>query len=41
HWSVDRASEAVGYSHPSTFATAFRRHFGMRPVDAKRTHRSR
>ncbi|WP_415922995.1 hypothetical protein [Steroidobacter sp.] len=38
---MDRASEAVGYSHPSTFATAFRRHFGMRPVDAKRTHRSR
>lgn len=36
HWSVDRVSEAVGYSQPTTFATAFRRHFGMRPLDAKR-----
>jgi AraC-like DNA-binding protein len=35
-WSVDRASAAVGYSHPTSFATAFRRHFGMRPVDVKR-----
>lgn len=37
HWSVDRVSEAVGYSQPTTFATAFRRHFGMRPMDAKRS----
>ena len=36
HWSVDRVSEAIGYSHSTTFATAFRRHFGMRPIDAKR-----
>jgi AraC-like DNA-binding protein len=35
HWSVDRVSEAVGYSHPTTFATAFRRHFGTRPIDVK------
>jgi AraC-like DNA-binding protein len=35
-WPVDRVSEAVGYSHPTSFATAFRRHFGMRPVDVKR-----
>ncbi len=34
-WSVDRASEAAGYSHPTSFTTAFRRHFGMRPVDVK------
>lgn len=36
HWSVDRVSEAVGYSHPTSFATAFRRQFDMRPVDVKR-----
>jgi AraC-like DNA-binding protein len=36
HWSVDRVSEATGYSHPTSFATAFRRHFGMRPIDFKR-----
>jgi AraC-like DNA-binding protein len=36
HWSVDRVAEAVGYSHPTTFATAFRRHFGLRPIDVKR-----
>jgi len=35
-WSVDRVSEATGYSHPTSFATAFRRHFGMRPLDMKR-----
>jgi AraC-like DNA-binding protein len=36
HWPVDRVSEATGYSHPTSFATAFRRHFGMRPIDFKR-----
>ena len=35
HWSVDKVSEAAGYSHPTSFATAFRRHFGMRPIDFK------
>jgi len=35
-WSVDRTSEALGYSQPTTFATAFKRHFGLRPVDLKR-----
>lgn len=39
HWSVDRVSEAVGYSQPTSFATAFRRHFGMRPMDVKRSKR--
>ncbi len=34
-WSVDRASEAVGYAHPTSFATAFRRQFGLRPIDVK------
>jgi AraC-like DNA-binding protein len=34
--SVASASEAVGYGHPTSFATAFRRHFGMRPIDVKR-----
>ncbi len=36
HWSVDQVSEAAGYSHPTSFATAFRRHFGTRPIDFKR-----
>ncbi|MGH8250572.1 MAG: helix-turn-helix transcriptional regulator [Steroidobacteraceae bacterium] len=36
HQSVAIASEAVGYSHPTSFATAFRRHFGMRPIDVRR-----
>jgi AraC-like DNA-binding protein len=36
HWLVDRVSEAVGYSHPTSFATAFRRHFGVRPREFKR-----
>ena len=35
-WSVDRTSEAVGYSHPTSFATAFQRHFGVRPIDMRR-----
>lgn len=34
-WSVDRVSEVVGYAHPTSFATAFRRHFGMRPNEVK------
>jgi len=34
--SIDRVSEAVGYAHPTSFATAFRRHFGMRPSKMKR-----
>lgn len=34
-WSVSRVSEAIGYTHPTSFATAFRRHFGMRPVDVR------
>ena len=34
-WSVDRVAEAVGYSHPTSFATAFRRRFGLRPIDMK------
>ncbi len=35
HWSVDRTSEAVGYAHPTSFTTAFRRQFGVRPIDVK------
>lgn len=35
-WSVDQVSEAVGYSHPTSFATAFRRHFGIQPVEMRR-----
>jgi len=36
HWSVDKVSPAVGYSHSTSFATAFRRHFGVRPIDVRR-----
>jgi AraC-like DNA-binding protein len=35
HWSVDKVSDAVGYRHSTSFATAFRRHFGMRPIDVR------
>jgi AraC-like DNA-binding protein len=35
-WSVAQASGAVGYAHPTSFATAFRRHFGMPPIDVRR-----
>lgn len=34
-WSVARVSEAIGYTHPTSFATAFRRQFGMRPIDVR------
>jgi AraC-like DNA-binding protein len=37
HLSVDQVSEAVGYSHPTSFATAFRGHFGMRPLAARKS----
>jgi AraC-like DNA-binding protein len=30
---VARVADAVGYAHQTTFATAFRRHFGVRPRD--------
>jgi AraC-like DNA-binding protein len=32
---VARVSEAVGYSHQTTFATAFKRHFGLSPKDVR------
>jgi AraC-like DNA-binding protein len=35
-WSVVKVSEAVGYSHSTSFTTAFRRHFGIRPIDVRR-----
>jgi AraC-like DNA-binding protein len=35
HWPVARVGEAIGYTHPTSFATAFRRHFGMRPIDVR------
>lgn len=34
-WSVEQAGEAIGYAHPTSFTTAFRRHFGMRPIDLR------
>lgn len=34
--SVAKASEAAGYSHPTSFTTAFRRHFGVRPIEVRR-----
>jgi AraC-like DNA-binding protein len=35
-WPVDRVSAASGYAHPTSFASAFRRHFGIRPTDLRR-----
>jgi len=35
--SVEQAGQAIGYAHPTSFTTAFRRHFGMRPIDVRRT----
>jgi AraC-like DNA-binding protein len=32
---VARIAESVGYSHQTSFATAFRRHFGLRPRDVR------
>jgi AraC-like DNA-binding protein len=34
-----RVAEAVGYRHPTTFATAFRRHFGLQPRQIRRARR--
>lgn len=34
---VAEVGAAVGYRHQTSFATAFRRHFGMRPKDVRRT----
>jgi AraC-like DNA-binding protein len=34
-WPVTKVSEAVGYAHATSFTTAFRRHFGMRPSDVR------
>jgi len=36
HWPVDKVSDAVGYSHSTSFATAFRRYFGIRPSEVRR-----
>jgi len=33
---VSRVAEATGYRHQTSFATAFVRHFGMRPKDVRR-----
>jgi AraC-like DNA-binding protein len=35
HQPVARVAEAVGYGHQTSFATAFRRHFGVRPRDVR------
>ena len=32
---VARVAETVGYSHQTSFATAFHRHFGLRPKDVR------
>jgi AraC-like DNA-binding protein len=35
-WSVAKVAEAIGYAHSTSFTTAFRHHFGMRPLDIRR-----
>jgi AraC-like DNA-binding protein len=37
---ITQVSRAVGYIHQTSFATAFRRHFGMCPKDVRRPRRS-
>ena len=37
--SVARVAEASGYRHQTSFATAFGRHFGLRPKDVRRNLR--
>ncbi len=34
--SMTQVAQAVGYRHPTTFATAFRRHFGTQPKEVRR-----
>jgi AraC-like DNA-binding protein len=34
--AVSRVAEAVGYRHSTSFATAFRRHFGLQPKQIRR-----
>jgi AraC-like DNA-binding protein len=36
---IGQVGEAVGYRHQASFATAFRRHFGMPPKDVRRPRR--
>jgi AraC-like DNA-binding protein len=36
---IARVAEAVGYRHQTSFATAFREHFGLRPKDVRHTQR--
>nr|WP_243402743.1 helix-turn-helix domain-containing protein [Stenotrophomonas sp. SPM] len=31
-WSVEQAAAATGYRHPSNFAAAFRKRFGLVPI---------
>lgn len=35
-WSVKQAAYAAGYAHPTNFATAYRRRFGVLPSEARR-----
>lgn len=35
-WSVKQAAYAAGYAHPTNFATAYRRRFGMLPSETRR-----
>ncbi|MBS0420002.1 MAG: helix-turn-helix transcriptional regulator [Proteobacteria bacterium] len=37
--TVAQVAQAVGYSHQTSFATAFRRHFGMRPKELRTPRR--
>lgn len=36
---MTEVAEAVGYKHPTTFATAFRRHFGVQPKQVRSRRR--
>lgn len=36
HMPVSRVAEAAGYTHQTTFASAFKQHFGYRPKDVRK-----
>ena len=36
HMRIGLVAEAVGYTHQTTFASAFKKHFGYRPKEIRR-----
>jgi AraC-like DNA-binding protein len=38
HMTVNHVTDAIGYRHQTTFAAAFKEHFGYRPKDVRRAY---